>query len=91
MNIVSAQVEISNTMGIHLRPASSLVQLCNRYENCEVEFCKDGQAVNGKSIMGVMMLAAEQGSSIEIRVIGEDGGRLLDDLVKLIESKFDEE
>lgn len=91
MNAVSAQVEITNMMGIHLRPASSLVQTCNRYPNSEVELIKDGQGVNGKSIMGVIMLAAEQGSTIEIRVSGDGCNELLSELVTLIETKFGEE
>ena len=91
MNAVSAQVEIVNLMGIHLRPASNLVQTCNRYPNCEVELIKDGQSVNGKSIMGVIMLAAEQGSVVEIRVSGDGCDELLSELVALVANKFGEE
>jgi phosphocarrier protein HPr len=91
MNTAQADVEIANSMGIHLRPASSLVQTCNQYPNCEVEITKDGQAVNGKSIMSVIMLAAEQGSVITIKVTGEDSEKLLADLVALVESKFGED
>ena len=78
-------------MGIHLRPASALVQVCNRYPDCEVEISKEDQAVNGKSIMGVIMLAAEQGCEIEIVVTGEDSDSLLAELVDLIDNKFHEE
>jgi phosphocarrier protein len=78
-------------MGIHLRPASSLVQLCNQYPACEVEISKNGLSVNGKSIMSVIMLAAEKGSQLTIKVSGEECQSLLTDLVSLIESKFGEE
>ena len=72
MEIATAEVEIRNQMGIHLRPASSLVQVCNQYPACEVEFSKTGLVVNGKSIMSVIMLAAEKGSTIGIKVMGPD-------------------
>ncbi len=91
MGVSIAEVQIQNMMGIHLRPASSLVQICNRYPDCEVASTKDGQTVNGRSIMSVVMLAAEQGSSLKIEVNGEDSDRLLADLVGLVESKFGEE
>ena len=91
MGEATGEVEITNMMGIHLRPASSIVQASNKYPECEVELTKDGQMVNGKSIMSVIMLAAEQGSMIEITVTGEHCEALLADLVALIESKFGEE
>ena len=55
-------VTIPNKLGLHLRPASQLVKVANRYDDCEIQLSKDGQQVNAKSIMGVIMLAAEQGS-----------------------------
>jgi phosphocarrier protein HPr len=91
MDVSTAEVQIQNMMGIHLRPASSLVQICNRYPDCEVALTKDGQTVNGKSIMSVVMLAAEQGSSLKIEVTGNDSEQLLADLVNLIDGKFGEE
>lgn len=91
MNAVTAEVEITNLMGIHLRPASSMVQICNKYPDCEVELVKDGQSVNGKSIMSVIMLAAEKGSVLNIKVTGDGGDQLLGELVDLIEKKFGEE
>ena len=91
MRTVSAQVGITNSMGIHLRPASSMVQTCNHHPECEVQLTKDGQTVNGKSIMSVIMLAAEQGSVLEIEVSGEECEALLSELVALVESKFGEE
>ncbi|HUT23322.1 MAG TPA: HPr family phosphocarrier protein [Sumerlaeia bacterium] len=91
MQAVSAEVEILNLMGIHLRPASALVQLCNRYTDCEVALTKDGQTVNGNSIMSVIMLAAEQGSLVRIDVTGEQCEELLAEVRALIESRFGEE
>ena len=91
MRTVSADVEILNVMGIHLRPASSIVQVCNQYPDCEVEISKDGQAVNGKSIMSVIMLAAEMGSAVTIQVTGEACENLLAEIVALVEGKFGEE
>jgi phosphocarrier protein HPr len=87
----SAHVEIKNMMGIHLRPASSLVQLSNRYPDCEVAITKDGQTVDGKSIMSVIMLAANQGSMLIFEVRGPDCEQLLKDLVALVDSKFGED
>lgn len=87
----SAHVEIKNMMGIHLRPASSLVQVSNRYPDCEVSITKDGQTVDGKSIMSVIMLAAAQGSALKFEVRGPSCDRLLEDLVTLVENKFGEE
>jgi len=86
----TAQVEITNVMGIHLRPASSMVQIANQYPDCEVALTKDGQTVDGKSIMSVIMLAAEQGSSLKIDVKGLNGQKMLDELVALIQSGFGE-
>jgi phosphocarrier protein len=91
MKAASAEVEILNMMGIHLRPASALVQLCNRYPDCEVALTKDGQTVNGNSIMSVIMLAAEQGSLMRIDVAGERCEELLAEIRALVESRFGEE
>ncbi len=91
MSSASAKVEIQNVMGIHLRPASSIVQTANQYPDCDVELSKDGQSVNGRSIMGVIMLAAEQGSIVDIKVTGDGCEDLLKELVELVDSKFGEE
>ncbi|MFP4380138.1 MAG: HPr family phosphocarrier protein [Candidatus Sumerlaeia bacterium] len=93
MGSIVETTEITNMMGIHLRPASNIVQIANQYPDCEVELTKDGQTVNGKSIMSVIMLAAEQGSTIKIEVHGDEskGRQLMDDLLELIANKFGEE
>lgn len=80
---------IVNTLGLHARAAAQLVQLANRYRS-EVHVEKDGLEVNGKSIMGVMMLAAECGSSITIRARGPDAEKAAKALVDLVATGFGE-
>jgi len=76
-------------MGIHARPAAMIVRVTNRFKS-EIFFEKDEEQVNGKSIMGLMMLAAGRGSKIKVSVQGEDADELLNDLEQLFERKFDE-
>ena len=83
-------VEIINKKGIHARPAALFVKEAGRF-NSEILVLKNGQEVNGKSIMGIMMLAAECGSKITIRARGRDGKEAVQALVDLVRSKFDEE
>ncbi len=83
-------VTIRNRLGMHARPSALLVTTSGKYES-EVFLIKDGIRVNGKSIMGVMMLAAEMGSRIEIEVDGPDEEEALEALVKVIESGFGED
>ena len=80
---------IVNSLGLHARPAAQLVKLAAGFA-CDIELEKDGQATNGKSIMGVMMLAAEQGSSLLIRTNGADEAAAMDALGALIASGFGE-
>lgn len=86
-----AVVEIPNKLGMHLRPASQLVKLAAEYEDCEIHLSKDGQQVNAKSIMGVIMLAAEQGSELLIEATGVSSEKAVGRLVQLIQSGFGEE
>lgn len=86
----SATVRIPNALGLHARPAAHFVRCSNRYV-CDVEVARDGVVVNGKSIMGVMMLAAEKGSTLEIRVTGKDADDAIRDLVELVENGFHED
>lgn len=86
-----AVVEIPNKLGLHLRPASQLVKLAAEYEDCEIHLSKDGQQVNAKSIMGVIMLAAEQGSELVIQAMGLSSEKAVGRLVQLIQSGFGEE
>jgi len=76
-----------NKEGLHARPAAMFVKTSNRFD-CEVWVSKDGEQVNGKSIMGVMMLAAEHGSVIQVTAEGEDAGAALDALQELVDSGF---
>lgn len=81
--------EIVNKLGLHARAAAQLVKLATEYES-ELTICKDGQTVNGKSIMGIMMLAAGIGAVIEVDAEGPDAAALLDALGDLIAAKFHE-
>lgn len=81
---------ISNRLGLHARAAAQLVQVASGFE-AEVTIEKRGQSVNGKSIMGVMMLAAAQGDTVDISAEGEDAAELLDALSALIEARFNED
>jgi len=84
-------VKIENKLGLHARPASLFVKNASQFES-DIKIVKDGIEVNGKSIMGVMMLAAEMGSEITIRIEGSDEKEAMDSLVKLVKvEKFDEE
>ena len=82
------QATVKNKLGIHARPSSLLVQATAKFVS-EVTLTKDSLEVNGKSIMGVMMLAAETGSTILVRAEGEDEVEAVDKIVKMIEYKFD--
>jgi phosphocarrier protein len=90
MAILKRDVTVTNETGMHLRPAAQFVQLANRHKGVEVFVTKDGQRVNGKSIMGLVMLAAAKGSVLSIECVGEDGPgqEALDQLATLVESGF---
>ena len=81
---------IVNKLGMHARPSAMLVTEASRYQS-EVWLTKDGNRVNGKSIMGVMMLAAEKGSEILVEVNGPDEEAAMAAIIKVIESGFGEE
>lgn len=87
---VEQRFVIGNELGLHARAATRLVQIANRF-TAEVEIEKDGQAVNGKSIMGVLMLMAAKGTTIVVRSSGEDASEAVVALGILIKNKFDEE
>ena len=80
---------IVNPLGLHARPAAQLVRMAAGFAS-EIELVKDGMPVNGKSIMGVMMLAAESGSSITVRARGSDEVEAVAALAELIASGFGE-
>jgi len=83
-------VKITNKHGLHARPAAHLVKVAGQFES-DVKIYKDGLEVNGKSIMGVMMLAAEPGSEIELVVEGPDEQEAFRAIVELFENKFYED
>jgi phosphocarrier protein HPr len=85
-----AKVMIKNSLGLHLRPASQLVKLASQYTDCEVMLSKDGQVINAKSIMGVIMLAAEQGSELIIEAHGEGSEGAVSAIVTMVEEGFGE-
>ena len=89
METAEGEFDIINALGLHARAAAQLVKVANRYK-CEVELECDGQAVNGKSIMGVLMLAAAQGMKVRIRCQGEGSQACLDELKQLIANRFGE-
>ena len=87
---ISKDFLVSNKLGIHARPAAMFVKTANRF-TCDIFVEKDGEKVNGKSIMGLMMLAAGPGSKLTVHVEGKDASQALAELETLIKRKFDEE
>ena len=81
---------VANKLGIHARPAAMFVKTANRF-SCDIFVEKDGEKVNGKSIMGLMMLAAGPGSKLTVHAHGQDASQALAELETLIKRKFDEE
>jgi phosphocarrier protein HPr len=82
-------VQIVNKHGLHARPAAEMVKAASRFKS-EITIARDDLEVNGKSIMGVMMLAAEFGASITLRASGPDADEALDALSLLVASRFGE-
>ena len=80
---------VQNKMGIHARPAAMIVRITNKFK-ADVFVEKDEEQVNGKSIMGLMMLAAGKGSKVKFLASGEDAAQLLAELEALFAKKFDE-
>jgi phosphocarrier protein HPr len=87
--VIEREATIVNQEGLHARPAARIVRLANGF-TAEILLAKDGLEVNGKSIMGVMMLAAECGSSIVIRADGPDAEQAVQALAELVASGFGE-
>lgn len=89
--MLEKEVKILNSLGIHARPASMIVKLASKFDS-HIELEKDNVRVNAKSIMGVLMLASEEGDKIKIIANGKDEEEAVKALVELIEKrKFDEE
>lgn len=83
------ELVVQNKMGIHARPAAMIVRITNKYK-ADVFMEKDDEQVNGKSIMGLMMLAAGKGSKIKFSATGADAPQMLAELEQLFARKFDE-
>ena len=88
--MIERQATIVNQEGLHARPAARIVRLASSF-SAEIELSKDGLDVNGKSIMGVMMLAAECGSEITIRANGSDAEQAVQALAELVADGFGEQ
>ena len=83
------ELVVQNKLGIHARPAAMIVRITNKFKS-EVFVEKDEEQVNGKSIMGLMMLAAGKGSKVKFLATGEDAPQMLAELEQLFARKFDE-
>ena len=81
---------IQNRLGLHARPAALFAQEAAKHK-CSIMVVKDGLEINGKSVMGLMLLAAESGSKLTIKVDGVDEDRAIEALAKIFERKFDEQ
>ena len=84
------EITIVNRLGMHARPAAMFVRIASRFR-CDIWVEKDGDEINGKSIMGLMMLAAGQGSKLLVRCEGPDADRAMQEIEQLIASKFSED
>ena len=84
------ELMITNKLGIHARPAALFVKIASRFA-CDIFVEKDGERINGKSIMGLMMLAAGPGSKLTIHAQGGDAPQALLELEELVKRKFDED
>ena len=87
---VTKELMIVNRLGLHARPSAMFVKTASRFK-CEIWVEKDGEQVNGKSIMGLMMLAAGQGSKLVVTCEGTDGEKALTEIEEIIRRKFDED
>lgn len=87
--MIKKTILVQNKFGLHARPAAMIVTTASKYQ-AEFFLSKDGVRVNGKSIMGVMMLAAEMGSELILELDGPDEEEAMADIINVIESKFGE-
>jgi phosphocarrier protein len=87
---VEKELTIVNRLGLHARPSAMFVRVAGRYR-CDIWVAKEGEEINGKSIMGLMMLAAGQGSKLRVRAEGPDAAEAVREIEELIASRFNEE
>lgn len=88
--MVVRELVVSNKVGIHARPAAMFVKIASRY-TCDIFLEKDGEKINGKSIMGLLMLAAGPGSRLRLEASGKDAAQATAEIEDLFRRKFDEE
>jgi phosphocarrier protein HPr len=88
--VLTKELTVINKLGIHARPAAMFVKTANRF-GCEIFVEKDGEQVNGKSIMGLMMLAAGPGSRLTVHATGPDAHQAVAELESLVKRKFGED
>lgn len=88
--LVEREIQVTNKLGLHARPAAMLVQAASKFRS-EIRLKKDDVEANAKSILSVMMLAAEAGSLVTIKAEGEDEQQAVETLTKMFEEKFGEE
>ena len=88
--LITRDLVVANKVGIHARPAAMFVKIASRYQ-CDIFLEKDGEKINGKSIMGLLMLAAGPGSTLRLEVNGKDAAQATAELEDLFHRKFDEE
>src|SRR4051812_30746049 len=86
---IEKEISIVNRLGLHARPAAMFVRIASRYR-AEIWVAKGTEEVNGKSIMGLMMLAAGQGSKLKIRCEGPDADKAMEEIEELIKARFNE-
>ena len=87
--MIEREIEIKNKLGLHARAAAKLVHIAARFQ-ADVKIRKSGEEVDGKSILGILLLAAGRGTTITVQTDGADEREALEAIEKLIESKFDE-
>ena len=88
---LTKELTIANKAGIHARPAAMFVKTANTFKGCDIFVEKDGEKINGKSIMGLMMLAAGPGSKVTLHAKGADAAAAITELEALVQRKFDED
>lgn len=87
--MIETTLKVENQLGLHARPAAQFVQTTNKFKS-KIRVVKDGMEVDGKSIMGLLTLAAAMGSNLKVIIEGEDENHMVEMLKKLFETKFGE-
>ncbi|NOX08093.1 MAG: HPr family phosphocarrier protein [Gammaproteobacteria bacterium] len=88
--MLQKEITIINKLGLHARAAAKFVTLASQF-NCDIQVIKNNNEINGKSIMGIMMLAASKGSSVTLKIEGNDEKKALSELEALIKDRFGED